>query len=233
MYSSYAHLEIVSVLKNQSTQEYKRELPVLRCKHPRCNPEVKTIWHSVNHIGQDPSFRGVPALSRALGTHLTVTHSSLDHRGQTQTLITCHFVPVMDTGAFAGWVGGLWGNGMCRQFAKAHSLELSEMSLEYDLEGVVGVFWEKSEINTELLMFVPSIDIFLCLPFTLPCICFFLSLFHWFMAEPGSPVCSKTLYLNSCNPPANPLADENLQTQDQQLVVFQVECFRVFSCWAN
>ena len=37
----------------------------------------------MNHISQDPSLRGALALGSALGTHLTVTHSSLDHRGQT------------------------------------------------------------------------------------------------------------------------------------------------------
>lgn len=85
----------------------------------------------------------------------------------------------MDTGSFAGWegFGGRASVVNLLRHIPMGVLEPSEMSLEYDLEGVVGVFWEESEINTELLMFVPSIDLFLCLPFILLWLSFFLSLF--------------------------------------------------------
>lgn len=58
---------------------------------------------------QDPYFIETPTRSRALGTHLTVTHISLDHRGQT---LCTHYWPLRDCNGH--WsvcrVGGkLWG----------------------------------------------------------------------------------------------------------------------------
>lgn len=61
--------------------------------------------HAMNYISRDLFFRATLALSRAPGTHLMVTHSSLDHRGQTLGLLP-DTSSVMDTGAFVQWVGG-------------------------------------------------------------------------------------------------------------------------------
>lgn len=155
----------------------------------------------------------------------------------------------MDTGVFAEWVESFEG-GLCRvthMCCHAKSCQFTEASSN----GSTGVVWdmiggwpwsgcwcfgEEGEINTELLMFVPSIDLFLCLPFILLVGSFsFFLLFPWLMAEPGSPVCSKTLCLIICKLPANPLTVENRQTQNGQSSVMslQVECFRMFSCWAS
>lgn len=108
--------------------------------------------HSMNHTSQDPSFRGAPAMGRAVGTHLMVTHSSLDHRGQ--TLCTCYWPLRPCNGAFSGWVR--------HQFAEACSN--GSAGAVWDVIG--GWPWrgcwhfgEKSEINTELLMLVPFIDL--------------------------------------------------------------------------
>lgn len=61
----------------------------------------------MNLLCQDPSSGAAPALSGgAPGKPLTVTHGPLDHK---RSDATGHFVPVMDTGALAGWAGGGWG----------------------------------------------------------------------------------------------------------------------------
>ncbi len=107
--------------------------------------------HSMNHIIQEPSFRGAPTLSRAQGTQLTVTHSSFDHRGQ--VLCACNHPLCPCNGQWRVCrVGRLWGTEMCatlqsltyllRHFPMG-ALELSAMWLEDDLERVVGVLRKK------------------------------------------------------------------------------------------
>lgn len=128
----------------------------------------------MNHISWEPSFREALALSRASGTHLTVTHSSLDHRGQTlcaryQPIRPCNgHLSVCEAG-WCGWAGvvvGAFGDvchsAKSRQFARPRS----NGSARAVWDVIRGWPWkgrcrfgEESEINTELLMFVPAIDL--------------------------------------------------------------------------
>lgn len=125
----------------------------------------------MNHIIQYPSFMGALALNRAQGTHLMVTHSSLDHRGQTLCARYRPLVPVMDTQVFAGWLVRWveWGLGWrCVLPCKVSSICSDAVQWEgqicltcdwgMTLNGSLP-FCRESEINTELLMFAPSIDL--------------------------------------------------------------------------
>lgn len=139
-----------------------------------------SLGHSMHHISKDHSFRRTPALSRAPGTHFTVTHSSLDHRNQ--TLCACYRPLRPCNGRWSICrVGGREGFGGQRFVLPCKVLSVCWGTFQWECRAVWDViggwpwrgcwrFGEESEINTELLMFVPSIDLFLCLPFISPCL---------------------------------------------------------------
>lgn len=127
-------------------------MPKNNREHPECDSVVKTtkslmlpllltssqpwplLGHSMNHISQDPSFRGASTLSKAPGTHLRVTHSSLVHRGQ--PLCACYWPlhPCNGHWSIFRLGRGLWGQRCvwpCNVNLLRHipmgALELSEM----------------------------------------------------------------------------------------------------------
>ena len=140
-----------------------------------------SLGHSINHLSQDPSFGGVSALSGAPGKHLTVTHSSFDHRGRTFCACYRRIRPcnghwsICRMGGWEAFEGQRFvppckASSVCRDVCRWECPRCLRSDWRMTLRGLLGVLGEESEINTELLMFVPSIDLFLCLPFISLCL---------------------------------------------------------------